>query len=137
MKFATLTLWLFLVSGFTTIVAVQQNLGNASIHGRILDPFGIPVPKVRVEATVLNRTQPLHTLTDEQGYYKLSDLPVGQLTLVASSPGFMLERSTLDIREGDELQLDFGLAAGYTHDAIPIEVSGTVRRRDNGACQRL
>jgi hypothetical protein len=129
MKLGTLILGLSLVGGLATIVAVQRTLGATSIQGRILDPFGIPVPKARVEVTILDRT-PLQTFTDEQGYYRINDVPIGTVTVVAISLGFMLEKATVEVRQSGELQLDFGLAAGYGHDPIPIEVSGIVRQKD-------
>lgn len=40
------------------------------------------------------------------------------------------ERQTINLEEDSDLQLDFGLVAGYLGDPIPIEVSGVVRKQD-------
>ena len=73
---------------FTSIApaAAQQTSGN--IGGRVLDPQGAAIPGVTVTArnpgTGFNRTD----VSDPEGLYRLSALPVGTYDLTVELQGF-------------------------------------------------
>jgi protocatechuate 3,4-dioxygenase beta subunit len=123
-----------LLTNVVTTNLVAERSSAASIHGRILDPFGFPVSRVTVEILAEKGVQ-FRTLSDQQGNYRLADVPAGEYNISVSSLGFITEKSTVTVEKSSDVQLDFGLVAGYLGESIPIEVSGTVRDLDKTPLQ--
>jgi hypothetical protein len=120
-----------LIVGAMAINAAGEVQPTATIYGRILDPFGSPINKARVEVSSEDPALRFSAFTHEEGSYKVINVPAGQYVIVVSSPGFITERMTVRVKKSVDVLLDFGLVAGYTHDSIPLELSGKVQQSDN------
>jgi len=91
---------------------------GASVSGRVLGPSREPVPDAWISAKGLLEK----TWSDANGWYRLSGLPPGPVTLFANARDHIGARETLDLDSGEEA-LDFVLETGVT-------VSGRVVRAD-------
>ncbi|HOW30314.1 MAG TPA: carboxypeptidase-like regulatory domain-containing protein [Bacteroidales bacterium] len=67
---------------------------------------GLPVEGVTVEIPALN----ISTVTDEDGYYQLEDVPVGQLSISCHMTGYVTpEAQIITSVAGDSLLVDFSI----------------------------
>ena len=107
-----------------------QTPSASTIHGHVVDPFGLPVPRVSLELSSAGQATPFRAETDHEGGYEFKSLPAGEYVAVIAAPGFVTERQPVSLAKGAELQLDFGLNVVYPHDPIPIGVSGSILKQD-------
>jgi iron complex outermembrane receptor protein len=94
-----------LALAFPLLLAAQT--GSGSITGRVYNPATqeyIRNAEVRVQGTNITAT------TEEGGYYKLFNVPPGQVTVVATYPGAESATSTLTVTPGATATHDFELA---------------------------
>ncbi len=74
---------------FTAMSASAQTSTTGSIEGTVTDVNGAAVPGVTVTATSPNLIRPQTAVSDEEGRYRLSNLPPGRYTVtVESDKGF-------------------------------------------------
>lgn len=100
-----LLLFTFLATPPTT---AAQESENGQVEGRILaEESGVPLPGV--EVTV--EGQDIRTLSDQHGYYTLTRLPEGRLTLVFHRLGYSLEREEIRLDGVGPTTLDVRLSA--------------------------
>jgi hypothetical protein len=105
---------------------------RAAINGSVKDPSGAVVPEAHVElkfaATGLHRA----TLSNAQGLFEITPLPVGTYTIVVSKAGF----KSVTI-EGIELQyaqtrtIDTQLVVGALSDTVQVEATVEAVNRTN------
>src|SRR5262245_8991126 len=77
----------------TMAVAAQQKLAPNAITGRILGDDGNPlvnamVQTIKVEPSGQNRIS-RSTTTDDEGYFRLANLPSGDYFISASAAGYL------------------------------------------------
>jgi hypothetical protein len=107
---------LFVAHLFISFVLLQcvairaQDLDEASITGRVSDENGAVIQRaivrVMLSSTRLERT----TTTDDEGRYRIIELPPGAYLVRASAAGFAaVERNDLEAVAGEHLRLDFVL----------------------------
>ena len=77
---------MLIVLGIAGPSLAQQTTGN--ITGRLVDDQGAAVPGVTVTAKNARPASPGRTVTDAEGVYRLTALPVGTYDLTAELPGF-------------------------------------------------
>src|SRR5262245_56229933 len=61
---------------------------SAQIFGLVRDQAGAVIPGVTVTIVNAGTSQQRETLTNEQGFYLLPNVPVGTYTVTAELPGF-------------------------------------------------
>lgn len=61
---------------------------TGTLIGRVVDPSGLPLPDVRVEAINQETGSKRAVRTDANGEYKIAFLPLGRYRIVASKEGF-------------------------------------------------
>ncbi|HEX8499929.1 MAG TPA: TonB-dependent receptor [Pyrinomonadaceae bacterium] len=87
-RFVTVMLTLA-ISLFTATSAAAQNSTTGSIEGTVVDVNGAAVPGVTVTATSPNLIRPQTATTNEEGTYRLGNLPPGRYTVtVEATSGF-------------------------------------------------
>ena len=85
MRFIVLSLFVLCFS-FT---AFAQTSTTGSIEGQVVDINGAPVPNVTVSVTSPNLISPQTAQTDDQGRYRILNLPPGRYEVkVAATGGF-------------------------------------------------
>ncbi len=104
MKIWFVCIWMTLAS---LPLLAQENM-TQTIRGRVIDTDGkYPLPGVSVFLESSEQEQPLGTVTDEEGRYRLEKVPIGRQSLRFSLLGYKeVVRSNLILTSSKELILD-------------------------------
>src|SRR2546422_8799565 len=113
-RMSILMLLLSLVA--TGIVFAQSDLGT--ISGFIKDQSGASVPNAKV--TIKNQTGiERQTMTNDSGYYSITNIPPGFYTMSAEAPGFQKYESTHNqLDPSGHLGLDATLTLGAATQTV-------------------
>ena len=76
----------------------------ASVSGYVRDIGGNPIPQAVVQAATKT------TLTNSLGFYSLSDIPTGRITISASKAGYTTEQKAINLSSGQAATQDFTLS---------------------------
>lgn len=109
-----------LLASFAHVAFAQ----TATISGAVTDQSSGAIAGVVVTATQTATAQKRSAVTDKNGNYVISLLPIGKYEIAAAQPGFKTDLRTVDLRVGDRSSVDFALAVGDV--AEQIEVKGVV-----------
>jgi hypothetical protein len=114
-----LILALLMVCITASYAAAQQTTGN--IQGRVTDAQGSAVPGVTVTgrnlATGFIRTE----VSDAEGNYRLTGLPVGTYDVTAELQGFSkFERKEIIVNVGQTVTIDVGLQVAGVQEAVTV-----------------
>ena len=94
----------------------------AAITGRVTDPSGAPLPAVKVSTRNEGTGAVSETVTNEDGYFTLTNLPVGSYTVEAAKEGFGLEKKTeLRLQVGQNARSDFHLKVGTVETTVDVQ----------------
>jgi hypothetical protein len=104
---------------FSFSVAAQTRIGT--IQGTVKDPAGAFVPNATVTITQANTGYRQTTQTDEQGAFKLVNIPFSDYTIRAEASGFKAAEQHIDLESAVPLNLDLSLAIGETTQTVTIE----------------
>jgi len=105
-----LRLFLLLSFALLSTTAFAQSSTTGSIEGRVVDANGAAVPGVSVSVKSPNLISPQSTTTDEQGNYRVLNLPPGKYTvLVEAAQGFAKFEQTVDVSLSKTSGLDVQL----------------------------
>jgi hypothetical protein len=89
MRIFTMTLLALCLALFTMSGAMAQSSTTGSIEGTITDPSGGVVPNATVTVSGSNLISPQTATTDDQGHYRILNLPPGRYTVsVGAISGF-------------------------------------------------
>jgi hypothetical protein len=109
-----------LVSLFVSLAAYAQV--SAVISGVVRDPSGALVSGAAVQALSDDTGAPRSTVTDAEGRYWFSSLPVGHYQIRASKPGFTdVVRKGIDLVIGQNAVVDLVLAVGGSSQQVTVE----------------
>jgi hypothetical protein len=99
---------------------LAQDLDDVSISGKVVDSNNAPVAGATVTATLITTGVERTVTADEEGRYRIVELPPGTYSVKASMQGFAVqEKTNLATVAGQNVQLDFNLApAGVTAEQI-------------------
>jgi hypothetical protein len=112
----SLIFWAIAVPGLSPAQSPQ-----ATISGIITDSTGAVVPGARVTAINPATTQRATTVTNEQGFYVLTQLAIGDYTIEAEKTGFKkFVRQGLTLTTGATVALDVQLEVGAATDTVTI-----------------
>ena len=106
--------------GILAVPAVaQQTTGN--ITGRVTDQQGGALPGVTVTATQANTGFSRTVVTDGEGLYRLTGLPIGNIDLTMELTGFAtLQRKDLVLNVSQTLNLDIQLAVASMSETVTV-----------------
>src|SRR5262249_1442255 len=108
---------LLLVASASAIA--QQTTGN--ITGRVLDQQGAAMPGVSITAkhpaTGLTRSE----VTDAEGVYRVTALPVGVYEVVAELTGFQtVSKQDIEVNVGQTVAIDFSLKVATIAETVTV-----------------
>src|SRR5262247_4817319 len=93
----------FLAATFLCLAPLAASAQEASIIGQVTDATGAVLPGVTVTATSpALQVKEVIDVTNEQGEYRLTPLPIGTYTVVYALQGFQAQR-----RDGMRLTIGF------------------------------
>ncbi len=104
MKFLKYNLLFFLFVFFNVSLLASGSQDPAVVHGRVVDSEGgVPVPFVNIQVAGTTKG----TFTDENGYYRLPNIPPGEQRLMASAMGYETVYRNIDIQAAELVAVDF------------------------------
>ncbi|MDT4952863.1 MAG: hypothetical protein QOJ02_1001 [Acidobacteriota bacterium] len=96
MRIFTMSLLALCLSLFT-MSALAQTSTTGTIEGDVVDANGAPVPNVTVTVTSANLIRPQSAQSDDQGHYRISNLPPGRYTVAVAATGGFAAYSQSDV----------------------------------------
>ena len=116
---SVVALFVFVVLAFPTSLAAQTGLGG--LRGYVRDSQGGALPGVTVTATAPESIRPTVGVTNEEGYYRLINLPPGTYKVTADLTGFApFTREGILIRAGATFQVDVALSLGAIQETVTV-----------------
>jgi len=118
---------LFLVLSFAlfSTAAFAQTSTTGSIEGKVLDVNGAAVPGVGVSVKSPNLISPQSTTTDDQGTYRVLNLPPGKYTVVIeSAKGFAKFEQSVDVNLSKTTGFDIQLQAANVGATVTVTANG-------------
>ena len=118
---------LFQIAGSVAIVLLFCSLGSAQdvtgkIAGVVTDPSGAAIPGAKVTVTNSGTKASKDTTTDSNGFYQVTQLPVGEYQVSAEASGFSKVvangRNPLDINQ--TLRVDLKLEVGSVSSTVEV-----------------
>lgn len=95
--------------------------GQGSLRGYVRDTQGGALPGVTVTATSDQVLRPVTATTNEEGYYRLINLPPGTYTVTAELQGFApFTREGVLLRAGATFAVDIELAIGTLQETVTV-----------------
>jgi hypothetical protein len=95
--------------------------GQGSLRGYVRDTQGGALPGVTITAESPDLLRPVTAVTNEEGYYRLINLPPGTYALSADLPGFSpFRREGVLLRAGATFAVDIELALGTLTETITV-----------------
>jgi hypothetical protein len=105
--------------------ALAQRTG-ASIRGTVTDSSNAVVPGTTVTVTNLDTGLVRVAVTNADGFYVVSDLPIGRYDAKAELSGFKTaSRTGVMLRVADDYAIDFVLAPGDLAEVVTVEATST------------
>jgi hypothetical protein len=101
---------------------VGQVTPNGSIRGHVRDEQNAAIPGVTVVATSADMLGPRSAITDDEGFYRLLDLPPGSYTISAQVTGFARAiHEGIVVRAGLNVGLDLVMKLGAVTESVVVK----------------
>src|SRR6266566_2670934 len=114
---AVASLWM----GFCVSSAFAQS-SNAELSGRITDPNGLAVPKVKVEAVNVLTNVSTSTETNEAGIYVIPSLQPAIYRILVQKEGFdSIVKPNVELHVEDHVVINFALRIGSISTSVTVE----------------
>ena len=102
-------------------VDVSAQGGDGSLRGTVKDEQGAAMPGVTVTATSPALLTPSVAVSDDDGSYRVINLPPGTYTLTAELPGFAIfRREGILLRAGANFQVDIAMTLGTLQETVTV-----------------
>lgn len=103
---------------FTLSIFAQARIG--SVQGTIKDPTGALIPNAKVTITQSVTRYNQTTVTDQQGVFKLVNVPFNTYRIHVEAPGFQTGEQSIDLESNIPLTVDFALSLAETTAAVTV-----------------
>ncbi len=112
-----------IVAAALPFASAQTQAINGSIRGRVTDPAGAAIPGATVGVDNVATNFSRETLSNEEGYFVIPNLPIGSYTVTVKKDGFDQQRRPgVVLDAGTEAVIDAALKVGAV--STTVEVSG-------------
>src|SRR3984885_37791 len=105
-----------IVSSMTIVSTIAAQTGNGTITGTVQDPSG----SILISAKVIVEPSERQAATDNQGQFRISNLPAGEYTLTASYVGFTPYKTTVKVEAGGTTNVSAALLIGAQNDTVMV-----------------
>jgi outer membrane receptor protein involved in Fe transport len=114
-------IWYLVIFMLAVLSAVAFAQGRAAIYGKITDAGGAAIPRAIVKITHVNTNTQREAMTDEQGSFVVTNLPVGEYQIVAEMTGFKryLEQN-IQLQVDENRQINITLQTGAISESITV-----------------
>jgi hypothetical protein len=109
----------FLAATCTSTTLAQTSTGR--ISGTVTDSSSAAIPDVRIRVINIDTQAARTTNTETNGFYTVTNLPIGKYTVEASKEGFTLQtRKGLELVADGRLTADFILQVGSLQQTVEV-----------------
>src|SRR4051812_39142346 len=106
---------------FAALAAGWAQEITATMTGMVTDPSGAAVANAKVTAKDLDRGTEWPTVTNGDGAYNLTRLPVGRYEIRVENPGFQKTvQSPVELQLNQTARLDFQLKVGNVNETVEV-----------------
>jgi hypothetical protein len=114
-----------------------QAVAIAEIEGTVTDASGKVVPGAQITAVETDKQSVRQTVSDAEGHYILSNLPIGDYRLEVKAPGFKdFRQSGISLRVGQTTALNVQLTVGAVTETVEVVAnSSMVETKDSAIAQ--
>lgn len=105
-----------IASGMTIVPTIAAQTGNGTITGTVQDPSG----SILISARVIVEPSERQAATDNQGQFRISNLPAGKYTLTASYVGFTPYTTTVSVKPDGTTNVSAALKIGSENDTVMV-----------------
>src|SRR6266568_5890934 len=103
---------------------------RATITGTVKDSTSAVLPGVQVRVTNVGTNDALTTVTDNAGYYRVGNLPVGNYAVSYSREGFKtLDRRGITLLIGQVAEINAALVVGGKSEVVEVTSAAPVLQR--------
>jgi hypothetical protein len=129
----------FVLSQVFTVGFAQTTGDEGSIRGRVLDPSGAIISNASVSAKSPYTAGTYSAVSDEEGNYRLLNLPPGDdYTVTVDASGFAkFERTSIVVRAGLNIALDINLQMGTEAQTVTAVAGETPMLETLSAVQSI
>jgi hypothetical protein len=126
--------WLGMAAWLLTVLPVEAQQTTGSLQGLVEDSTGGALPGVNVQARQLETGYSRLAVTDAQGVYRLTALPVGRYDVTVELSGFRtIERQGIVINVGQVVDLNFSLEVAAVAETIQVTGATPLIQSSNSA----
>jgi TonB-dependent receptor len=104
---------------FSVSTLAQTASGKAAVSGKVMDASGATLAGAKLELEPLKIT----AATDEQGAFRLPEVPAGKYTLTVSYIGFSPQTSDVEVAAGQQLSLELKLKVANDSEQVLVEAA--------------
>lgn len=135
--FRTFGMTIFILSVGISVAQAQTNTGRVS--GTVTDATGAVVPNATVTAASAAINISRTATTDDNGFYTITNLPVGVYTVTAELQNFKKSVKTENTLNADSrLTVDFSLEAGQISEVVEVtQTSGETVNTTSGEVAKV
>jgi len=106
----------------STALPLAAQVDRANISGTVADKSGAVLVGANVQATNVETGIGQSAMTDDQGRYRMVDLPIGSYAIQASKKGFeTVVRRGVTLTVGSQPVVDFSLPIGLTSQTVEVQ----------------
>jgi hypothetical protein len=114
------------------IYAEAGRLGPGEVGGFISDPARAAVAGTLVVVRTLTSNVTWSAVTDRAGWWKVSNIPSGQLTVTASTPGFKTYTRVVNHDGGRSTEIPIALQVGATSESVTVTAEAALLKTESG-----
>src|ERR1700741_40623 len=116
---------LLLATSYAQLVFAQAETGT--ISGTVTDSTGSVVPNAKIEIRSVSTGAERSTVTDDRGFYRVSNLLPGLYSVVAQAPNLTKMEIRAEVTVGGHREVNFQLTVGLTTTVIEVVGEGGVQ----------
>jgi len=118
---------------FAFFGAILLSQNTASIVGTVVDPTGVAIANIKVEARSVATGVVYAAITNDVGNYTFASLPPGEYELKVSAQGFKTySRGKLTVSASQILHLDIPLQVGSNTETVTVTAESTLLKTESG-----
>lgn len=107
---------------------------SATITGRVTDSQGLVVPGAQVQATNILTNISYASETNEDGLYRISNLPPGEYRVIVQKQGFAsIAKPRVELHVQDTITLNFSMQLGSVTQTITVEGGAPLLQSESAA----
>lgn len=118
---APIAVLVFLTILFCIQPVFSQATGLAQLNGTVKDPNGSVLVKATVTLRSVDTNKTYSTLSDQQGYYLLSNIAPGSYELSFTASGFAKHALNIVLRVAQVATIDVGLRVAGTTETVEVK----------------